>query len=396
MIWENKKTLDRKDGLLFTVFTIIFSVFFGIFSQIFYLPVIASESTTTLGPMIVLQEEHWDFGEIDSEEIPSHTFIVKNTGNEPLIIEQIKVACESCVDIYISKKEILSQESVELKITVNSMDLTGHFSKRIYLKSNDPNRPQAAIMVSGFVINSQKINSNTEPQTSNNDFNDQVYNPFKVGVSHFVKGEYEQAIPEFEKSIELEPNHTDSYYYLGQCYLQMGIIEYNKKHIFKASSLYRKANKVAEEVIPLYKKIIEDNPNDLNTFLKLGYIYEVKSIIPFIDEYENSLKYYLSALNLQSVSRDKNTGIYIYLNTRIGIIHFQLEEYLKAISYLEKSLEASHPPNNPEVYYYLGISYDKIGEKEKAEDFLSKVIELVPQSEFALEAQKTIKKIKKK
>ena len=391
MIRENKK-LDGKNELLLIVFAIIFSVFFGIFSQIFYLPVVATESTTNSGPVITFQEEHWDFGEIDSKEIPSHNFIIKNTGNELLIIEQIEAACESCVDIYISKKEILPQESVTLKITVNSMDLEGHFSKRIYLKSNDPNRPQAAIMVSGFVINSQKINSNTEPQKSNNDFNDQVYNPFKVGVSHFVKGEYEQAIPEFEKSIELEPNHTDSYYYLGQCYLQMGIIEYNKKHIFKASSLYRKANEVAEEVIPLYKKIIEDNPNDLNTFLKLGWIYEVKSNIPFIDEYENALKYYLNALNLPSVSRYKNTGIYIYLNTRIGIIHFQLEEYLQAISYLEKSLEASRPPNNPEVYYYLGISYDKIGEKEKAEGFLLKVIEIAPQSEFAREAEKKLKK----
>ena len=283
MIWENKKTLDGKNELLLIVFAIIFSVFFSIFSQIFCLPVVATESTTNSGPVITFQEEHWDFGEIDSKEIPSHTFIIKNVGNELLIIEQIEAACESCVDIYISKKEILPQENVELKITVNSMDLEGHFSKRIYLKSNDLNRPKAAIMVSGFVISSQKINSNTEPQTNNNDFNDQIYDPFKVGISHFVKGEYEQAIPEFEKSIELEPNHTDSYYYLGQCYLQMGIIEYNKKNIFKASRLYRKANKVAEELIPLYKKIIEDNPNGLNTFLKLGYIYEVKSIIPFID-----------------------------------------------------------------------------------------------------------------
>jgi len=392
MIRENKKTINGKNELLLIVFTIIFTVFFSTFSQIFCLPVVATESTTNSGPVITFQEEYWDFGEIDSKEIPSHIFMIKNTGNELLIIKQIEAACESCVDISISKKEILPQENVTLKITVNSMNLTGHFSKRIYLKSNDPNRPQAAIMVSGFVINSKKINSNTEPQASNNDFNDQSYNPFKVGVSYFAKGEYEKAIPEFEKSIELEPNHADSYYYLGQCYLQMGIIEYNKKHIFKATSLYRKANKIAEEVIPLYEKIIEDNPNDLNTFLKLGWIYEVKSNIPFIDEYENALKYYLSALNLQSVSRYKNTGIYIYLNTRIGIIHFQLEEYLQAISYLEKSLEASRPPNNPEVYYYLGISYDKISEKEKAEDFLLKVIEIAPQSEFAREAEKKIKK----
>jgi len=31
-----------------------------------------------------------------------------------------------------------------------------------------------------------------------------------------------------------------------------------------------------------------------------------------------------------------------------------------------------------EVYYYLGLSYDKIKEKEKAREFLSRVIELAP------------------
>jgi len=48
-----------------------------------------------------------------------------------------------------------------------------------------------------------------------------------------------------------------------------------------------------------------------------------------------------------------------------------------------------------EVYYYLGLSYDKIGEKEKAREFLSRVIELAPQSEYALEAEKKLKKINK-
>jgi len=44
----------------------------------------------------------------------------------------------------------------------------------------------------------------------------------------------------------------------------------------------------------------------------------------------------------------------------------------------------------------LGLSYDKIGEIEKAREFLSRVIELAPQSEFAQEAEKKLKKINKK
>ena len=52
-------------------------------------------------------------------------------------------------------------------------------------------------------------------------------------------------------------------------------------------------------------------------------------------------------------------------------------------------------PNNIEAAYYLGMSYDKIGEKEKALTYFTKVLELAPQSEFAQEAEKKLKKINK-
>ena len=219
--------------------------------------------------------------------------------------------------------------------------------------------------------------------------------PFVAGISYFGQGEYDKAISEFEKSIELDPNHTESYYYLGQCYLQKGIIEYNNKKIFKAYGLYRKANEIAEQVIPRYKKNIEENPTDLNSYLKLGYIYETRSIVPFINEYDQALNYYLKALDLleESSSPARNTGISVFLNIRIGYIYFEKKNYSQAIEYLEMAEKIS--PNNIEVAYYLGMSYDKIGEKEKAFTSFTKVLELAPQSDFAREAEKKLKKINK-
>ncbi|MGB6606261.1 MAG: tetratricopeptide repeat protein, partial [Atribacterota bacterium] len=187
----------------------------------------------------------------------------------------------------------------------------------------------------------------------------------------------------------------ESYYYLGQCYLQKGIIEYNNKNIFKANSLIRKANKISEQVIPKYEKMIEDNPEDLNSYLRLGYIYEVRSIIPFINEYNEALEYYLKALDLAvSSSSTGNTGMIIYLNTRVGSIYFKKKKYSQAIGYLESAIKMSS--RNAEVYYYLGLSYDKIGEIGKAREFLTRLIEFAPQSEFAQEAEKELKKINKK
>ena len=386
-----KDDASKRNRIFSLIICIAFSLLFIFTAQ--SLPLRGITRTIALaasgsGPSIYFPEDSWDFGEITPDELPTHIFKFKNIGDEVLIIKGAKVSCESCIDSIISIKELNPGEEGELKITANSLDMIGRFTKRIYVESNDPVNPQVVIIVSGFIKEKNESAAQIKPQPQ-----PQPQTPFRNGISYFARGEYDKAIIEFEKSIELDENHTESYYYLGQCYLQKGIIEYNNKNIFKAYSLYRKANKLAEQVIPRYKKIIEDNPEDLNSYLKLGYIYETRSIVPFVNEYNEALEYYLKALDLATSSSSPsagNTGIIIYLNTRIGYIYYEKKNYSQAIEYLEKAEEMS--PHNAEVAYYLGLSYDKIGKKEKARKFLSRVIELAPQSEYAQEAEKKLKK----
>ena len=390
-----KDNIIRKNtkNRIFTLITCIaFSLLFIFTAQ--SLPLRGITTAIALagsGPSIYFPEDSWDFGEITPDELPTHIFKLENIGDEILIIKEAKVSCESCVGPLISTKELNPGDSAELKITVNSLDMIGRFTKLIYVESNDPANPRVVVTVSGFIKEKEKNESvesavQTQPQTQ-----PQTQTPFKIGISYFSKGEYDEAIIEFEKSIESDPDHTESYYYLGQCYLQKGIIEYSNKNILKAYSLYRKANEISEQVIPKYEKIIEDNPEDLNSYLRLGYIYEVRSIIPFINDYDKALEYYLKALALDAVSESKNKGIYVYLNTRAGSIYYQMKDYPQAIEHLESTIKIS--PQNVEAYYYLGLSYGKIGETEKAQEFLSRVLELAPQSEFAREAEKELKKM---
>ena len=381
---DNTNT-NRKNRIPFLIIYVAFSLFFILIAQVLPLCSNTAVVLASLGPSINFTEESWDFGEITPDELPTHIFRFENRGDEVLVIKEVKIDCESCIEPVISTKELNPGEEGELKITVNSLDMIGRFTKRIYLESNDPVNPQIIITVSGFIKEKDKSTVQIQPQPQT---------PFRIGISYFSRGEYDKAIIEFEKSIELDASDTESNYYLGQCYLQKGIIEYNNKNILKAYSLYRKANKIAEQVIPKYEKIIEDNPEDLNSYLRLGYIYEVRSIVPFINDYDKALEYYLKALDLtMSSSPAGNTGIIIYLNVRIGYVYFEKKKYSQAIEYLEIAEKMS--PQNVEVAYYLGLSYDKIGEREKARELLSRVIELAPQSDFAREAEKKLKKLNK-
>ena len=381
-----KDNVIRKNRIFSLMIYIAFSLFFIFIAQI--LPSYSSMiiALADSGPSIFFPEYSWDFGEINPDELPTHIFKFENIGDEVLIIKETKVSCESCIDPIISTRELNPGEAGELKITVNSLDMIGRFTKRIYLESNDPVNPQVVITVSGFIKEKDKLAAQIQPKP-------QPQTPFSVGISYFGQGEYDKAITEFEKSIELDENHTESYYYLGQCYLQKAIIEYNKKNMLKFYSFCRKSYEISEKVIPQYEQIIKDNPEDLNSYLKLGNIYEIRSMVPLNNEYDKALEYYLKALALDLVLDKKNTNIYLYLNTRVGTIYFQKKDYLQAVEYLERAAEMS--PQNAEVIYYLGLSYDKIGEIEKAREFLSRVIELAPQSEFAREAEKELKKINK-
>ncbi len=376
-----KNNADKKKRIFSLIIYITFSLFFILIAQALPMYSATTIALAGTGPSIYFPEDSWDFGEITPDELPTHIFKFRNIGDEVLIIKGTRVSCESCIDPLISTKELNPGEESELEITVNSLDMIGRFTKRVNLESNDPVNPLVTVTVSGFIKEKNEFVAQT---------------PFRLGMSYFSRGEYDEAIIEFEKSIELDENHTESYYYLGQCYLQKGIMEYHNKNILKAYSLYRKANKFAEQVIPQYEKNIENNPEDLNNYLRLGYIYEVRSIVPFVNDYDKALKYYLKALDLTTATGPSpagNAGIIVYLNTRVGCIYFEEKKYSQAIEYLESAIKMSS--HNAEAYYYLGLSYDKIGEIEKARQFLSLVIELAPQSEFALEAEKELKKINK-
>lgn len=45
---------------------------------------------------------------------------------------------------------------------------------------------------------------------------------FDEGLSFFNRGQYEAAIPHFEKATEMDPNFADAYLFLGRSYLNLG------------------------------------------------------------------------------------------------------------------------------------------------------------------------------
>jgi hypothetical protein len=98
------------------------------------------ESTTT----IEIDKTIFDFGNIKINTKNETVFSVKNTGNEPLIIQQISASC-GCTTVEWDKKPIGSGQTTEIKIAMHPEE-EGYFNKTITVYCNIKESPEKLII----------------------------------------------------------------------------------------------------------------------------------------------------------------------------------------------------------------------------------------------------------
>ncbi len=88
------------------------------------------------GASIILTENSYDFGEIkEADGNVSHTFTVKNTGNEPLVITRVIASC-GCTSPNWTREPIEPGKTGEVSVTFNPKNRPGPFAKSISIYSN--------------------------------------------------------------------------------------------------------------------------------------------------------------------------------------------------------------------------------------------------------------------
>lgn len=162
-----------------------------------------------------------------------------------------------------------------------------------------------------------------------------------------------------------------------------------------------------------YLKGIESDPKNIQILLMLGRSYSR------LKDYENAIKYISHAYEINMMRADvkkelariyyekhdytqakKLFGELLALNPEdfqpnyyMGLMFFNEENFAPAKEFLTKALQAIP---NPDGYYYLGISYAKTGEKEKAKEAFRKVSEIAPGSRSAELADAQLKKLEER
>ena len=111
------------------------ALLFGFFVLAFVIQVNAQDA----GPVITFKENSKDFGDITQGQQVAHTFVLTNTGKQPLIISNVAATCGCTVPSW-PKEPVAPGKSAEIKVSFNSTGKVGKQNSvvRIYSNASEP------------------------------------------------------------------------------------------------------------------------------------------------------------------------------------------------------------------------------------------------------------------
>lgn len=106
-------------------------------------------------PKIELSETSFDFGSIYQGEEVVRTIVLRNAGDDTLVIQKVKSSC-GCTAGTPKKLQLAPGETTDFTITFRSAGMHARVKKHVYIDTNDPALPRATIDFEGEV--KQEVN----------------------------------------------------------------------------------------------------------------------------------------------------------------------------------------------------------------------------------------------
>ena len=123
----------------------------------------ADKKVPAKGAKISFEQEVIDYGEVEYASNGEREFVIKNEGNEPLIITRAKGSCGCTVPIT-PKEPILPGESAVMKVRYDTKRGGQPFSKSVTVYSNAVDFPTKVVRIKGKVkANPDKVTLKTTP-----------------------------------------------------------------------------------------------------------------------------------------------------------------------------------------------------------------------------------------
>ncbi len=103
-----------------------------------------------MGPELVLSEREHHFGKVMAGDTLRHSFKLKNTGDEELKIEDIKIT--GMFTKVVLKKLIPPKQEINVTLTMDTDKLSGEAEAGVAFRTNDPVTPWVELKMRGLII----------------------------------------------------------------------------------------------------------------------------------------------------------------------------------------------------------------------------------------------------
>jgi hypothetical protein len=100
------------------------------------------------GAKVQVDEDAFDFGEMDSKKEGSHEFRFTNKGKVPLRLTRGAATCR-CTVGEIADESVSPGQSTKVRVTWKSKHVAGPFKQSVAINTNDPIRPEVILTING-------------------------------------------------------------------------------------------------------------------------------------------------------------------------------------------------------------------------------------------------------
>ncbi len=109
-----------------------------------------SETEKKNAPKLEFDSQSHDWGEINAVDKQSHDFIIKNTGNDKLIIRKVRASC-GCTAVTPAKTVLEKGEETSIHVEFNPAGKQGRQQKTITVITNDPDKSNVLLRISCMI-----------------------------------------------------------------------------------------------------------------------------------------------------------------------------------------------------------------------------------------------------
>ena len=166
-----------------------------------------------------------------------------------------------------------------------------------------------------------------------------------VALCYVLLGGYAEADKWLTKSVAMNPNDAEAWYYLGRA-------RYNEQRF--------------QQAISAFNECLSRDPKNVKAEDNLGLAYAA------LERYDDAMAAYRNAIDWQSDSLMKDSGPYI----DFGSLLLEQNRVDEAVKYLSQAIAIS--PGESRGHGALGKAYLKANDLEKAQSELEKAVELAP------------------